>query len=452
MADRVRNRLGPRRQAVPSRINLSSFLADVLAVTLGLTSTVLLHIVGELPAAEAILLASIPFLLITQGRRLSRPGVTPIFALMALWLLGQVLTDIYRQTAMVDWMRGDAAILFFAIDLAGLIILLGHNERRQVLFVMAYAIGSLLVTRFHPPAFAVGAPWKFGYSTGTIMLVVLASCYFYRLRRFGMVLVLLIGIAAVNLLLNYRSPVLGLLITIVLVVPVIPERVGRLQLLPRAGTFARTAILVALALGAAGTAAGLVVLVTRSGLLGQQAQKKNEEQSQSIGGMLLGGRPEILVSARAVMDSPILGHGSWAKNYKYVEMLNDIETRYGITESLQQEEESGEGVIPAHSHLMGAWVWAGILGAIFWVYILRLTVLAIIGVSNFRPMLAPIYAWLLVDLAWAIFFSPFGSVMRIYDAFIIVIALDLLEMRSVGELGQAPHVRRARYLMPRTFA
>ena len=101
---------------------------------------------------------------------------------------------------------------------------------------------------------------------------------------------------------------------------------------------------------------------------------------------MLGGRPEILVSSRAVLDSPILGHGSWAKDFKYNEMLNDLLIEQGKRENyLQDLDPDWRGLIPVHSHLMGAWVWAGILGAIFWAYIFWLVIKGIVRVSILRP-------------------------------------------------------------------
>ncbi len=69
-----------------------------------------------------------------------------------------------------------------------------------------------------------------------------------------------------------------------------------------------------------------------SGQLGDKAQDKYEAQTRGKFGILAGGRPEVLVSWRAVLDSPILGHGSWAEDSKYSEMLKDLQLEAGYTE------------------------------------------------------------------------------------------------------------------------
>ncbi len=127
----------------------------------------------------------------------------------------------------------------------------------------------------------------------------------------------------------------------------------------------RLAMLAVFAIVAAETAGALVGLVTRAGYVGEEAQAKNEAQAK-VGA--LGGRPEFFVGVTAALESPIIGHGSWAKDYKYLEMLNDMLIETGAEENPGDYEEEASGLIPGHSHIVTAWVWAGIAGLIFWAY------------------------------------------------------------------------------------
>ena len=427
-----------RRSSAAPQWSLRSILTDALVFVIALTASYTVRFVGDIPLAEIILIPLVPVFLIFRKRQPFPPALRVIFFLMGLWLFGQILSDLYRESTAIDWMRGNAAIVFFALDLAGLTMLLGGSQHRKAVFLAGLGIGTLLVARFSPSEFARGAPWKFGYAAGTITLVLLISGFFYARRRYLLAAILFVGIIVVNLLENYRSPVLSLLIAMVLVIPIIPERIGRLRLLPRAGSVMRVAVLAGMVVVAGSAASALVHFVTSHGLISEEAREKNESESQGSG-LLLGGRPEILVSARAVLDSPILGHGSWAKDPKYQEMLSDMMVEQGKQGNLgEMERSSVNGLIPAHSHLMGSWVDAGILGAIIWVYIFWLVIQGMVRVTVLRPPLAPIYAYLLVEYCWAILFSPFGSTMRLYESMVIVIMLDLLD--------SAPHL--ARTLVP----
>ena len=417
----------------------TSHLADVAVLVIGLTATSTVHFVGELPISEVILLALLPILLAVHGRRVLRPEFKALFFLLGLWLFGQVVSDLYRHTAMLDWIRGDAAIIFFAFDLLGLAVLLRKNERRKVIFLSAYAIGSILVTAFNPSEYAQDEPWKFGYALGVTPLVLLISCFFYARRMYLIAGLLILGIAGVNLLENFRSPVGQLLIVIALVFPVIPEQFGRLRILPRSRGAVRVAALLVLSLGAAWVAGRLVDFVTSAGLISEEARAKNEAEKK--GGSLLGGRPEIQVSSQAVKDSPIIGYGSWPQNSKYAEMLFDIEVEQGVIDA-SDVADLETNLIPTHSHLMGAWVWAGILGATFWFYILWLTVRATVRVAVLRPPLAPVYASLVIGMFWQVMFSPFGLNLRMSDAAAILIMIDLLEVEPVRIRQMLAGVRR----------
>ncbi|MGB6193298.1 MAG: hypothetical protein WBF42_12600, partial [Terracidiphilus sp.] len=189
------------------------------------------------------MLFTLPLLLVVQGRRLNRVGVKPIYILMLLWLVSQAIADLYRQTPFVDWTRGEATIIFFAIDFAFFVVLLGQNQRRKLGFMVGFAIGSLLIARFAPTDLAADDPWKFGYATGVNLLAVLAGSYLFHIRRYLLCALVLIGMVGINLLANFRSPVLLMLIAAPFTLPLIPERIGRLRLLPRAGSFSRMAVL-----------------------------------------------------------------------------------------------------------------------------------------------------------------------------------------------------------------
>lgn len=440
----------PRIRTRPSvdRSASKAFFGDVFAFVVALSTSFSVRVVGDLPVSEILLIPMVPVLVLFSKRRRGNPLLRNLYILLGVWLVGQILTDLYRQTPAADWMRGDAAIIFFSLDITGLFFLLSENSRRKIVFVIGYVLGTFLVTRFAPSRSAQGEPWKFGYAGGTILLVVLLSCFFYRYHRYLVVGFLYAGIILVNLVQNYRSPILNLLVSLVLVIPIIPERVGRLRLLPRRGSVMRVAVLAGTVMLGGWVASTLVHLATSAGYVTEDMQAKNAEQASAKGGMLLSGRPEILVSSRAVMDSPIIGHGSWAKDHRYEEMLSDMMVEQGLKANLEDVERGSQGLIPSHSHIMGAWVWAGILGAIFWVYLYWQVVRSIVRVTILRPPLAPLYAYFLVEYSWDILFSPFGSTLRMYESLVIVIILDLLEsapqlVRLTNPLRRRPWRRRA---------
>lgn len=414
-----------------SEIGPASIVADVFVLAVGLSCTFTIHLVGDLPVAEILTVAALPFLLVMRGARIRGPRLVMVFGLLTFWLLNQVMTDIWRRTATADWMRGDANLVFFGIDLLILAMLISKNKRRQVIFLAGYCAGSLLSAKFQPSEQAIEEPWKFGYAAGTNMLIVLVACYFFARRQFAATGALLGVVIAVNLAENFRSPVLNTLVAMALILPVIPERIGGLTILPRRGSFANILVIIGLATVSGTTALLLVRLATERGFLTEEAVVKNRVQSESAGGLLLGGRPEILVSSQAVLDAPIIGHGSWPRNFKYVEMLADIQTKWGIPMDVDYAEELSQGLIPTHSHLMGAWVQAGIMGAVFWFYMFWLLAKGLVRLSVVRPALSPILSFMWTSFLFDILFSPFASTRRLTEAFLVVVLLDMLQSRVV---------------------
>lgn len=414
-----------------------SACADVTAFAIGVGAELVVHFGGDLPIAEVLVLAAILPLLVVKGRRALRSDLRLVFILMGGWLLNQILTDIYRKTPFQDWTRGDAAIVFFALDLAFAAMLLSQNTKRRILFLVGIAVGALLQVKLQPNDMSIQYPWKFGYSTSVNLSAVLLACYFYNRRRYMLVVLVLGGISAVNLLLNYRSPVLLLMLTIVLVVPVIPEQIGQWRVLPPAGSKRRLMVLAFLAVMASLAAGGILKIISSAGYLGEEARQKNEMQAHVRGGLLLGGRPEIVASSRAVLDSPILGHGSWAKDYKYTELIYDemYERGLDLGEDVDSIEEETEGLIPTHSHLMGAWVWAGILGGVFWAYLFWIVAKAALQLTLKPSSFAPIHIYLLLSMLWDVLFSPFGTSRRIIEAVVIVIVVDLLSQQGLVRGG-----------------
>jgi O-antigen ligase len=400
---------------------------------LGLAVCTNFKLIGTIPGTEVVLIPVLPILLVLRFKKIMQGRLKYLFLLLGLWLAGQIATDVYRGTEFVDWARSDSAIVFFAMDLATLAALLSGNERRKAIFFFSFAVGSILATRISPNYFFEGSPWKFGYGPGITSLVVFSSSWFFARRQYPMVVLLFLGISGVNLFFNFRSPVLILFVTFGLIVPVIPERVGRLRILPASGTGLRLVVLFLITIAMGLTAKLVLTGLSASGALGEEAQQKNEAQGNSELGLLLGGRPEILMSVRAVFDSPILGHGSYARDIRYIEMYRDLLIETGTHQDyFDEKSEADVGIIPTHSEFMQAWVFAGVLGAIFWGYVFLLVLRGIIRCTIARPALSPIYCFLCLAFLWDILFSPFGSTQRVAQAFLLVVVCDLVTSTSVA--------------------
>jgi hypothetical protein len=141
-------------------------------------------------------------------------------------------------------------------------------------------------------------------------------------------------------------------------------------------------------------------------------RKKHEEQFETGLGVL-GGRSEFMYSLPAIADSPILGHGSWAKNPKYIQQAQSA----GFGDLRREEGSENEFLIPTHSHVFGAWVEAGLLGALFWLRLWWLAAVSLLGAFKRGDPIWPLTALVASTLLWDLLFSPFGMHRRFVQAF-----------------------------------
>ena len=156
-----------------------------------------------------------------------------------------------------------------------------------------------------------------------------------------------------------------------------------------------------------------------NGLLNERALNKFEEQTSDGKGilhLLMSGRSEVFVGAMAALDKPWIGHGPWAiddggyrkkflskygndEDYRFFEGMQAHYRKLGIYYATY---------IPAHSHIVSFWLWFGVVGLFYWVYVfyaiirfLRKEVAAIPQWFGVLAMGAP-------AMLWHLCFSGFG--------------------------------------------
>lgn len=185
------------------------------------------------------------------------------------------------------------------------------------------------------------------------------------------------------------------------------------------------------------------------GFMGENALKKYEVQmkGRKSGALatLMAGRLEFFVGSYIAFKRPIVGYGPWALDYDGY--YSDFLTKYGSAEDYESylkyyewQLKNGQSfitLIPAHSHIVGFWVWYGIFGLVFWIYILFQIV------RYFRRDLATVPYWygmlaaMTPSFLWSVFFSPFGD--RVGEAMFIVFLLMTKAVR-LGRVDLPPEM------------
>jgi hypothetical protein len=387
-------------------------------------------LVGRVTGAEVIL-AGCAVVALSHNER---PGhdVKRFYLLAALWLASAIAADFYNRSAFDDAARGWAKVVFLCLNFTAIRYLVGRDIQRIAFLIVTLSVATAVRIAFGVTAVAeqldfVGA-WKFGYGElASVSALYVASIMMTSLRLRAIAIGLPVVAGTVALLLNARS-LAG--------VTVLAGLVGSLT----AGRRRTLSVPFMIALGVAAVLAGVVIInvyeyAAGEGLLGLEAHQKYIQQTQGDLNLLASGRTEWLASIQAVIDSPILGHGSWAHDITYVILMMDRMEAAGL-------EVVREGIvsdlIPSHSHLIGAWVEHGILGAAFWCWVFWVTLTGLWAAVRRPTPLTGFMTFIGISLIWDILFSPFGLERRLVTPawlYLMILAKEQPAVASQAKLA-----------------
>ncbi|WP_047549763.1 hypothetical protein [Methylotenera sp. G11] len=377
---------------------------------------------GELYITE-LLFAAYLFISINRYRLLSEPLPRNILLLGGLWLLSQIATDMIRDTPSENYLRGWAAIIFFLIDFCAVYIMVRRKPGVLRVLILGSSLGAIFAVLALPTDYSEIEPWKFGYGFPVTMLVLL---YLSTGNKFkstaGLLILVMLGMLSVYL--NARS--LGGMTILTAAILYLGKQPGFRSYATQRSNPAKLAGMAAAVLMAVFCILYIYQWVAESGYLPEKVAEKyqmGKTKDAGLLGLIAGGRPEILISSQAVIDSPIIGHGSWAEDSKYTYMRYDAVAKLGldVDEAYMKYSVESSDLIPTHSAIMQAWVWAGLLGAVFWLFILRFIMRITFASFTSSYALQPLVIFSGISAIWNLLFSPFGANARISWAIVLVV-------------------------------
>jgi O-antigen ligase len=274
--------------------------------------------------------------------------------------------------------------------------------------------GTVLQTMLQPDVYQTVEPWKFGMGHSVTFAVALLVGH-SRLRSRVVASAIFLALTAVHFALGSRSLAGLSLLTAAAIALLGGVPMARRANLPT---------LIAVTCGALVAVAGLRLAygwAIESGFAPEEMRAKVESQGASDMGFILSGRSELLISTRAIAERPWIGYGSWARDEGFKNELMLARLASGQTMVTAHVEDDS---IPAHSHLFGAWVQGGVVGAAFW---LGVFVLLALRFWQHAPLAVPEgigITYLLISLSWDIPFSPMALGSRTWSALAIAVLVS----------------------------
>jgi len=379
---------------------------------------------GGLFAAEIVL----PICALTQIFFKSHSAKDKYFEIVLIfglvYLFSLIISDLWNQSSYEQYSRGWARVIVFLVNFISIYILVDHHRSRLLLFAAGLAAGRIWLS-FDTIDGSIIA-WKLGLAKPVTLLLFIAFVIvpFLSGPRNFLAPILLIMMGFANIVADFRS--LGAVLIVVGAMLGLSALRRSFKIRERRTPAIGFAVAALFSMTAAFYFYGYAA---DSGWLSERAKGKYEAQvERSETSLLVAGRNELLVSLEAIMDAPILGHGSWPESAYYAQRLAELRYEFGLSNDIGRPKND---LIPTHSHLFGGWVEAGFVGGAFWGFILFLVGQALSRSLQGHSHMRPLYIYSAVLLIWDILFSPFAGFRRIETAFLIVVVLRALLQRTM---------------------
>lgn len=347
----------------------------------------------------------------------------PLIKLLILTLLAELIVDVFIGTPSILMLKGFALILFTLTNLYGIALITNFKPMEIKIALLGYSFGGLAGFFIQPSTYARSEIWKFGIGSPvtSIVFLILSLPFFVKLRFLQWLILSLLSV--LSLFFGARS--LALLTIIPLFFLTLSNDTNNKK---TSGIF-RPIIITASVVFAFFNAYSYLA---ENGSLGVKAQSKYLTQTSASGNIIISSRSELIFAARAIADSPILGHGSYAalSPELRIKIMRFLEMKSIHYDMAPLNRIYGDR-IPVHSMILQWWLWFGAFGLLFPLWLVFLYCKSL-KVRNREP----IFFYLALMGIWNVLFSPYGENYRILIPLTIV---SLLSLKNSSPLNGGSH-------------
>jgi len=384
------------------------------------------NLVGTISIAEIYLLIISPRLY-RYVKYSSFPEKKNIISLYVIYFIVQMLSECLNGNLITNSFRGFAVTIFSFLSFIYIFSMLNKNVK----LIIVVLLGLVFRNVFFPNSLAEDSEMSFFkfYLVPIISnLVLVISYYMINNKRKNLAIYVVVAVGVFFMLMDSRSA--GLTLVLVgFIVRFGPQLKKRIVLLP---------IFIVLIYG---LYCVYVIKVLNHEFGGEHSynQLARIENPFNPFTLLMTGRAETFVAIEAISDEFLLGHGTWAKDVtgKYHIMVLTLQN--SDTEGAIQRvfDEGIYSVIPAHSVILGAGVYNGILALLIVLLIVILFIKIGFQAINFNSPYIVILVRMIIGIIWTSLFSPINSFKGSLPIFFaIVLVLYINRNKNLFDIGK----------------
>ena len=382
-------------------------MVNLFYILFAISFTLKTNFIGDLYLAQVLtIFISIYFLFKDSDHLKLVSYEKKILFLIILWFLNQIVSDQVNQISFNNSARGTAKIIITYLSFYSFFKLSKSLNISMIKILLWICIVKLfLMFTAYNNSFMLS--WKFsGGVSLSISLIIFFNLYYKNYLTNNYLLFLILGIGILSLFINTRY--LFLFNTLFVFYTILFEKFKINRIIP----IVLSSLIFYLFI------TNIYEMLIVYELLPNTLLEKQISQNSELG-TLLGGRSEIFSSYMAIVDAPIIGHGSWAENCKYIYSIYDQIIQYNPNIKVNLTR----CLIKSHSVIFGSWVNSGIFGFLFWFYIIIIIVKKLIKDVRTNGNLLTLLLYLTITVFWDIIFSPYGGNRMVYLPLCIVIIL-----------------------------
>lgn len=413
---------------------------------IGVFSQTQIRMVGKIGVSELIMVVAAPFVLCSNWQRIRRGGLAPLVALAFLWLVGAIVSDACNHTYFQFALKGIAVPIVMLSTLVCIYSLLSKDIRNLRWLLLGVAISVVLSTF----VLQRGQAGDYAANTGDITQaaeavmsyklywVMLAIAWFalpitgwYQQVPSVYSVVASFGLAVLSLKVGGRALFAVNLLSCMLILYA-RKNDGRMRAIRKhiilflLGLFALAAVM-----------KQVYSYAAKNGYLGDFELRKyriQTEHGSSFAHLLISGRTDFFIGLTAALDKPLIGQGSHAiDTHGY---MVDIVSKYGDLSEVERASKiilTGLVNIKAHSHVINYWMWHGIFGLLFWVYVIWIVAGTLFRRMGVLPLYYGYLAMTIPAFMWDVFFSPLS--LRVNACVLMVVCVIVKKIAEDTKRG-----------------